>query len=148
MHQNQTIKIVISEEKNMEYIICIIYTKPKIYTISCHVILRVILCLIWFVGKSVGVVTTARLTHATPGAAYSHSASRGWEGLSNMEGVESQCTDIAYQLVMNNSDIDVRIGWVMVLSMTHDLVVYDNEPWKRYVKQCAWTHSLGLYNNE
>lgn len=61
-------------------------------------------------GKSVGVVTTARLTHATPGAAYSHSASRGWEGLSNMEGVESQCTDIAYQLVMNNSDIDVLMG--------------------------------------
>uniref|UniRef100_A0A1I8JMY6 alkaline phosphatase n=1 Tax=Macrostomum lignano TaxID=282301 RepID=A0A1I8JMY6_9PLAT len=30
-------------------------------------------------GKSVGIVTTTRITHATPGAAYSHTASRDWE---------------------------------------------------------------------
>ncbi len=31
------------------------------------------------VGKSTGVVSTARLTHATPGACYAHSADRDWE---------------------------------------------------------------------
>ena len=63
------------------------------------------------VGKSVGIVTTTRLTHATPGAAYSHSASRSWEGSFHMEeeSVDPRCTDIAYQLIMNNSDIDVRL---------------------------------------
>lgn len=35
---------------------------------------------------------------------------------------------------MNNFDIDVRVGWVMVFSMIYDLVVYDNELWKCYVK--------------
>ncbi len=30
-------------------------------------------------GKSTGVVTTARLTHATPGACYAHTANRDWE---------------------------------------------------------------------
>lgn len=35
---------------------------------------------------------------------------------------------------MNNFDIDVRVGWVMVFSIIYDLVVYDNELWKCYVK--------------
>ncbi|XP_048776554.2 alkaline phosphatase, tissue-nonspecific isozyme-like isoform X2 [Ostrea edulis] len=63
-------------------------------------------------GKSVGIVTTARLTHATPAAAYCHSASRSWEGSYNLiqDMVDPLCTDIAYQLVMNNSDIDVLMG--------------------------------------
>ena len=30
-------------------------------------------------GKSTGVVSTARLTHATPAACYAHSPDRGWE---------------------------------------------------------------------
>ncbi len=35
-------------------------------------------------GKSTGVVSTARLTHATPGACYAHSADRDWESDSDM----------------------------------------------------------------
>ena len=30
-------------------------------------------------GKSTGIVTTARVTHATPGALYAHTAERDWE---------------------------------------------------------------------
>ena len=30
-------------------------------------------------GKATGIVTTARVTHATPGALYAHSPSRYWE---------------------------------------------------------------------
>ncbi|KAK3105199.1 hypothetical protein FSP39_019599 [Pinctada imbricata] len=61
-------------------------------------------------GKSIGVVTTARITHATPAAAYAKSASREWEGDSLMRGVAGGCKDIAHQLVFNNSNIQVLFG--------------------------------------
>jgi alkaline phosphatase len=48
-------------------------------------------------GKRVGVVTTARLTHATPGAVYAHSVNRNYEA-SVPEGCEAYQTDIATQL--------------------------------------------------
>ena len=53
-------------------------------------------------GLATGVVTTTRVTHATPGATFSHSAHRNWESDAAMaragEGA-SGCTDIARQLV-------------------------------------------------
>ncbi len=52
-------------------------------------------------GKSTGVVSTARLTHATPGACYAHSASRDWEAdadLSN-DARQNNFPDIARQLI-------------------------------------------------
>ncbi|KAK7007051.1 hypothetical protein SK128_027903, partial [Halocaridina rubra] len=35
----------------------------------------------WFqdAGRSAGIVTTTRVTHATPAGAFAHSANRGWE---------------------------------------------------------------------
>ncbi len=45
-------------------------------------------------GLATGVVSTARITHATPAASYAHTANRDWEN-SATEG----CTDIAQQLV-------------------------------------------------
>jgi alkaline phosphatase len=49
-------------------------------------------------GMATGVVTTARLTHATPAAFYAHSANRDWEiGASVPPG--AHCMDIARQLV-------------------------------------------------
>jgi len=47
-------------------------------------------------GLSTGVVTTARMTHATPATAYSHSASRYWE---NDVKAKEDCKDIASQLI-------------------------------------------------
>ncbi|XP_078601765.1 alkaline phosphatase-like isoform X1 [Branchiostoma floridae x Branchiostoma japonicum] len=63
-------------------------------------------------GKSTGIVTTARVTHATPAAAYAHSAARGWEADSDLtaEARENNCTDIAYQLVEEAPDIEVILG--------------------------------------
>ncbi|GAB0193638.1 intestinal-type alkaline phosphatase-like [Grus japonensis] len=59
-------------------------------------------------GKSVGIVTTTRVQHASPGAAYAHSASRSWYADANMpkEALRDGCKDIAYQLV-HNTDINV-----------------------------------------
>lgn len=60
-------------------------------------------------GKSTGVVTSTRLTHATPAATYAHSAHRNWESdVDVIDDARGKCHDIAYQLIHNNSDIQVR----------------------------------------
>ena len=54
-------------------------------------------------GKSTGVVTTARLTHATPAATYAHVPERNWENDSHIplgaDDSKLTCHDIARQLV-------------------------------------------------
>ncbi|MFC5570600.1 alkaline phosphatase [Lysobacter yangpyeongensis] len=52
-------------------------------------------------GLATGVVTTTRVTHATPGATFSHSAHRGWENDTDLEAKDTQagCIDIARQIV-------------------------------------------------
>jgi alkaline phosphatase len=54
-------------------------------------------------GLATGLVSTARITHATPAAAYAESPDRDWEADSNMEGADgtdpSTCKDIARQLI-------------------------------------------------
>ncbi|CAH3032323.1 unnamed protein product, partial [Porites lobata] len=54
-------------------------------------------------GMSTGIVTTTRVTHATPACSYAHSANRGWESDANINksvGDDgSKCKDIALQLV-------------------------------------------------
>ena len=73
-------------------------------------------------GKSTGVVTTARITHATPAATYAKSASRDWEGNADIPVDQTQCDDIALQLIqfkqrlanqyptLNSDGIDVILG--------------------------------------
>ncbi|NXA31153.1 PPBI1 phosphatase, partial [Eudromia elegans] len=62
-------------------------------------------------GKSVGIVTTTRVQHASPGATYAHSVSRSWYADAHMpkEALRDGCKDIAYQLV-HNTDINVILG--------------------------------------
>ncbi|NXE51781.1 PPBI1 phosphatase, partial [Casuarius casuarius] len=62
-------------------------------------------------GKSVGIVTTTRVQHASPGATYAHSVSRSWYADANMpkDALREGCKDIAYQLV-HNTDINVILG--------------------------------------
>jgi alkaline phosphatase len=52
-------------------------------------------------GQATGVVTTARITHATPASMYAHTSNRDWEGDANMppEAIAAGCKDIAQQLV-------------------------------------------------
>ena len=52
-------------------------------------------------GMATGVVTTARLTHATPAAVYSHSPDRDWESDGDLteEAKQNGCPDIASQLI-------------------------------------------------
>lgn len=57
-----------------------------------------------------GIVTTTRVQHASPGANYAHTANRDWYGDADLtsEAVANGCRDIAYQLV-HNTEIDVNI---------------------------------------
>ena len=52
-------------------------------------------------GLSTGVISTARLTHATPAAVYAHASDRDWERDVSLspEAKEQGCTDIAAQLI-------------------------------------------------
>ncbi|MGF1545483.1 MAG: alkaline phosphatase [Parvularculaceae bacterium] len=52
-------------------------------------------------GLATGVVSTARLTHATPAAAYAHAPDRNWERDTNLpeDAVAAGCADIARQLI-------------------------------------------------
>lgn len=65
-------------------------------------------------GKALGIVSTARITHATPAAVYARSVNRDWEGDSAIP--EDQrglgCSDIARQLVATPFDVALGGGSV------------------------------------
>uniref|UniRef100_A0A5F5PYQ7 Alkaline phosphatase n=1 Tax=Equus caballus TaxID=9796 RepID=A0A5F5PYQ7_HORSE len=62
-------------------------------------------------GKSVGVVTTTRVQHASPAGTYAHTVNRNWYSDADMpaEALNDGCQDIATQLI-SNMDIDVILG--------------------------------------
>ncbi|HUF04053.1 MAG TPA: alkaline phosphatase [Aridibacter sp.] len=68
-------------------------------------------------GRSTGIVTTARLTHATPAATYSHTPDRNWESDADIkrwsaDAWEAEFPDIARQLLEfpYGNGIDVAFG--------------------------------------
>lgn len=63
-------------------------------------------------GKSTGIISTARITHATPAATYAKSSDRNWEDISDMpaDAITAGCVDIASQLISFESDIESRFA--------------------------------------
>ncbi len=64
-------------------------------------------------GKSTAMVTTARVTHATPATTYAHSADRNWESDHAMteQSKNKGCQDIASQFVNSTSgSLDILFG--------------------------------------
>ncbi|CAF1369319.1 unnamed protein product [Rotaria sordida] len=65
-------------------------------------------------GKKVGIITTARITHASPSAAYAHVPERDWESFDgqnfNANHLAQGCRDIAHQLVVRTPPIDLLLG--------------------------------------
>lgn len=61
-------------------------------------------------GLALGIVTTTRITHATPASVYSRSADRDWESDTNIPADQQGqgCKDIALQLV--EADFDLALG--------------------------------------
>lgn len=66
------------------------------------------------VGKSTGIVTTTKLSHATPAAGYAHVPERDWESDVDLtqEARQSGCKDIASQLIdfPYGNGIEVALG--------------------------------------
>jgi alkaline phosphatase len=67
-------------------------------------------------GMATGVISTARLTHATPAAAYAETTERDWESDKNVsaEGKAKGCADIASQFIAwqsaHGNGFDVAMG--------------------------------------
>ncbi|VDL91108.1 unnamed protein product [Schistocephalus solidus] len=65
-------------------------------------------------GKATGILSTARITHASPGGAFGHSAFRDWESDKDIKkdcnGENCTCVDLAQQLALDNMDVNVILG--------------------------------------
>lgn len=65
-------------------------------------------------GMATGIISTARITHATPAAVYGHAMSRGWESDTDMDddGKTRGCIDLATQMVAygGNDGLEVALG--------------------------------------
>lgn len=64
-------------------------------------------------GLGTGIISTARITHATPAAAYAHTVGRDWENDASLpEDAVGTCPDIASQLIdfQYGNGIDVVFG--------------------------------------
>ena len=65
-------------------------------------------------GRSTGIVTTTKLSHATPASTYAHVPERDWESDKDLsiEAQENGCTDIASQLIgfPHGDGIEVALG--------------------------------------
>lgn len=83
-------------------------------------------------GKATGIVTTTRITHATPAAAYAHAAHREWE---NNQAISSACRnnpsstarDIAQQLVHNEVAKNMKVILGCGRSMFVNTTMRDSE---------------------
>lgn len=62
-------------------------------------------------GKATGVVTTTRITHASPAGAYAHIANRDWESDYDMLNFRDtkDCPDIAQQLITENPGKNLNV---------------------------------------
>lgn len=63
-------------------------------------------------GKSAGIVTTTRVTHASPAGSYAHSAHRDWENDSFIKkncGLDTFAQDIANQLVHGKTGSEFKV---------------------------------------
>lgn len=76
-------------------------------------------------GKSTGVVTTTRLTHATPASTFAHAPERDWENDADLtdEARQNGCTDIAAQLIEfpYGDGLEVALGGGRIKFLPHDI---------------------------
>lgn len=63
-------------------------------------------------GKKTGIVSTTRVTHATPAATYANSPERNWEDISDMpqSAIREGCLDIAEQLVYFETLLEKKVN--------------------------------------
>ncbi len=107
-------------------------------------------------GMATGVVTTARVTHATPGATFTHSAERNWENDTDLpeQAKRAGCIDIARQLVetpfAQGFDVLMGGGRENFMPVTQRDPEYDDKVGKRLdgrdlVAEWQQRHPQGVY---
>jgi len=79
-------------------------------------------------GKSVGIVSTTRITHASPAANFANVAFRNWETFDGKKFTDEHqnkgCKDIAAQLIDDNNFINVIFGGGRKMFLTNDSIDY------------------------
>lgn len=64
-----------------------------------------------FAGKSTGIITNTRITHATPAALYGHAPSRYWEDDSKVPpSSRKSCKDLARQLIEDDPGRNINVS--------------------------------------
>ncbi len=102
-------------------------------------------------GKAAGIVTTARITHATPAAAYAKSPERDWEndGELSPEAKAAGCIDIAQQLVDFDGGIDLVLGGGRKHFLPHQQLLKNQQgtrlDGKNLIKQWQASYPQGQY---
>lgn len=77
--------------------------------ITRGIVIHVLLLIV--AGKSTGIVTNTRITHATPAALYGHSPSRYWEDDSKVPAASRKsCKDLARQLIENDPGRNINVS--------------------------------------
>ncbi|WP_286829904.1 MULTISPECIES: alkaline phosphatase [Kordiimonas] len=100
-------------------------------------------------GMATGIVTTARVTHATPGAVYGHVASRSWENDTDLpdDAQVHGCKDLARQLVEfpYGDGIDVALGGGRQHFLPEGLKGGDRGDKRNLLKEWQVRHPNGRY---
>ena len=81
-------------------------------------------------GMKTGLVSTARITHATPAAAYAHTPDRNWElGAAVPSEMREDCADIARQLIEfpQGDGVDVALGGGRAMFLPTDVADPEDE---------------------
>ncbi len=88
-------------------------------------------------GLSVGIISTARITHATPAAMYGHSVDRGWEADADLDprAAKARCKGLASQLL--EAPFDISLGGGREKFTPEQLIAWDVKPGHIYVKDAA-----------
>lgn len=77
-----------------------------------------------FIGKSTGLVTTTRVTHATPAALYAHSPSRYWEDDGKVPAAaRTTCKDIARQFLEEEPGRSINVSITFFSSMIMKFII-------------------------
>jgi alkaline phosphatase len=100
-------------------------------------------------GLSTGIVSSARLTHATPATAYAHITSRNWESDASLpaDAVAAGCTDIAAQLIGTREAAAYGDGLEVALGGGRAAFVTADQGGQRQDRDltAAWSDLGGVY---
>lgn len=81
-------------------------------------------------GKATGIVTTTRVTHASPAGAFAHTSHRDWESDADMISMANGktditgCEDIARQLITRSPGRDFKVHLICYIYVVGSMYLY------------------------